>query len=95
MALEARVSALENGDTAGDSQCMGPGWSIPRNIIGGGDGGVLKGTPGSRSDVVQGSLLFRSADNANVVVKTAEERVMDSEESESYDGTIEIGVYYV
>lgn len=88
MALEARVAALENGDTAGDPQCMGPGWSVPRNIIGG-DGGDLVGTPGSGSEVVQGSLRFKSAYKSNVVVKTTEES------DESIDGTIEIGVYYV
>lgn len=86
--LSARVDALE---TSGEIERAGGGFGsrVPGQDYIGGDGGEVTGTPGSGSVPVQGNLRFKPGEHTNVVVRTTE-----LSDDESYDGEIEIGVYY-
>lgn len=85
--LSSRVDELEAD--AGEEAGGGLGSRVPgQDYIGGDGGGELTGTPGSGSVPVQGNLRFKADPNTNIVVKTTETS------DDSYDGEIEIGVYY-
>ena len=86
--LSSRVSDLEQAGEDVESGGAGGRARTPGQDYIGGDGGTFKGNT-SDSEPVTGSLRFKTADDANVVVRTLEES------DGSDDGTVEIGVYYV
>lgn len=84
--LSSRVGELEA--SVAEQAGGGFGSRAPGQDYIGGDGGEMLGTPDSGSVPVQGNLRFKAGPNTNIVVKTTETS------DDSYDGEIEIGVYY-